>query len=167
MSHGTKQEQKRREKQRVIKKPNQKRRKDNKTLSQKSEKGAEKKNSKGNKRKEPKIKVLAHELLAFTLFYLMLAPWWYTNHSNLSSQTPPMLSLIVLCLSSYYRFILLPYYELVPPRASIVYVETISSDVARASPQLVPPLVSHICHHSGPDLFLCGHKSIVACTSQL
>jgi hypothetical protein len=82
MSQGTKQEQKRREKQRVIKKPNQKRRKDNKTLSQKSEKGAEKKNSKGNKRKEPKIKVLAHELLAFTLFYLMLAPWWYTNHSN-------------------------------------------------------------------------------------
>jgi hypothetical protein len=32
-----------RRKQRAIKKPNQKRRKDNKTLSQKSEKGAEKK----------------------------------------------------------------------------------------------------------------------------
>jgi hypothetical protein len=36
---GTKQERKRRGKQRAIKKPNQKRRKDNKTLSQKSEKG--------------------------------------------------------------------------------------------------------------------------------
>jgi hypothetical protein len=35
---GTKQERKRRGKQRAIKKPNQKRRKDNKTLSQKSEK---------------------------------------------------------------------------------------------------------------------------------
>jgi hypothetical protein len=59
----------------VIKKPNQKRRKDNKMLSQKSEKGAGKKNlTKANKRKEPKIKVLAHELLASTLSYLMLAP---------------------------------------------------------------------------------------------
>jgi hypothetical protein len=78
-----------------------------------------------------------------------------------------MSSLIVLCLSSYYRFVLLPYYELVPPRASVAYVQTISSDVARASLQLVPPLVSHICHRSEPDLFLCGHKSIVACASQL
>jgi hypothetical protein len=40
---GTKQEQKRRGKQRAIKKPNQKRIKDNKTLSQKIEKGAGKK----------------------------------------------------------------------------------------------------------------------------
>jgi hypothetical protein len=65
-----------RRKQRAIKKPNQKRRKDNKTLSQKSEKGARKKNlTKDNKRMEPKIKVLAHELLAFALSYLMLAPW--------------------------------------------------------------------------------------------
>jgi hypothetical protein len=52
-----------------------KRRKDNKTLSQKNEKGTRKKNlTKDNKRKEPKIKVLAHELLASTLSYLMLAP---------------------------------------------------------------------------------------------
>jgi hypothetical protein len=46
MSHkktGTKQERKIRGKQRVIKKPNKKRRKDNKMLSQKSEKGAGKK----------------------------------------------------------------------------------------------------------------------------
>jgi hypothetical protein len=58
------------------KKPNQKRRKDNKTLSQKSEEGVG--NfflTKGNKRMEPKIKVLAHELLASTLSYLMLTPW--------------------------------------------------------------------------------------------
>jgi hypothetical protein len=53
---------KRREKQRAIKNPNKKRRKDNKILSQKSEKGTEKKYlTKGNKRTEPKIKVLAHE----------------------------------------------------------------------------------------------------------
>jgi hypothetical protein len=78
-----------------------------------------------------------------------------------------MSSLIVLCLSSYYRFVLLPHYELVPPRASVAYVQTISSNVARASSKLMPPLVSHICHRSGPDLFLCGHKSIVACASQL
>jgi hypothetical protein len=51
-----------------------KKRKDNKTLSQKSEKGVEKKLTKRNKRKELKNKVLIHELLAFTLSYLMLAP---------------------------------------------------------------------------------------------
>jgi hypothetical protein len=51
--------------------------------------------------------------------------------------------------------------------ASAAYVQTILSDVARASPQLVLPLVSHVCHRSGPDLFLCDHKSIVACASQL
>jgi hypothetical protein len=74
-----------------------------------------------------------------------------------------MSSLVVLCLSSYYRFVLLPHYELVPPRVSVLYVQTILSNVAWASPQLVSLLVSHICHHSGPDLFLCGHKSIIAC----
>jgi hypothetical protein len=78
-----------------------------------------------------------------------------------------MSSLVVICLSSYYRFVLLPHYELVSPRASIAYVQTISSDVARASPQLVPPLISHVCHRSGPNLLLCGHKFIVACASQL
>jgi hypothetical protein len=72
---GIKQERKRRGKQRAIKKSNQKRRKDNKTLSQESEKRVGKNLTKGNKRKEPKIKVLAHELLPFTLSYLMLAPW--------------------------------------------------------------------------------------------
>jgi hypothetical protein len=60
---------------RVIKKPNQKSRKDNKTLSQKSEKWAGKNLTKGNKRKESKINVLTHKLLASTLFFLMLAPW--------------------------------------------------------------------------------------------
>jgi hypothetical protein len=59
----------------VIKKLNQKSRKDNKTLSQKSEKGAGKNLTKGNKRNESKINVLTHELLASTLFFLMLAPW--------------------------------------------------------------------------------------------
>jgi hypothetical protein len=61
------------------KKPNQKRGKDNKTLSHKKSKKRQikrKKNSdkKAIKEKEPKIKILAHELLASTLFYLMLAP---------------------------------------------------------------------------------------------
>jgi hypothetical protein len=60
----------------VIKNQIKKRRKDNKMLSQKSEKGVGEKNlTEDNKRKEPKIKVLAHELLASTLSYLMLAPW--------------------------------------------------------------------------------------------
>jgi hypothetical protein len=58
----------------VIKKSNQKRRNDNKTQSQKAKKGREKNLTKGNKRKEPKIKFLAHELLASTLSYLMPAP---------------------------------------------------------------------------------------------
>jgi hypothetical protein len=49
-------------------------RKCNKTLSPKSEKGGGLK-KKAIKEKEPNIKVLAHELLAFTLSYLMLAPW--------------------------------------------------------------------------------------------
>jgi hypothetical protein len=42
------------------KKPTRKRRKDNKTLSQKSEKGWEKLDKKEIKRKKPKIKILAH-----------------------------------------------------------------------------------------------------------
>jgi hypothetical protein len=78
-----------------------------------------------------------------------------------------MLSLVVLYLSSYYRFVLLLHYELLPPRAFVAYAGIISSDIARASPQLVPSLVSYVCHYSGPDLFLCGYKSIVACASQL
>jgi hypothetical protein len=76
-----------------------------------------------------------------------------------------MSSLVIIYLSSYYQFVLLPRYELVHLWDSIGYVQTISSDVARGSPHLVPPLVSHICHRSGPDLFLCGYKSIVACAS--
>jgi hypothetical protein len=34
-----------------------------------------------------------------------------------------MSSLIVLCFSSHYRFVLLPHYELVPPDACIGYVQ--------------------------------------------
>jgi hypothetical protein len=78
-----------------------------------------------------------------------------------------MSSLVVLCLSSHYRIVLLPHYELVHPPASVGYVQTISNDVARASPRLVPPPVSRVCHRFRPDLFLCCHKSIVAYTSQL
>jgi AAA15 family ATPase/GTPase len=71
---GIKQERKRRGKTKGDKKPNQKKRKDNKTLSQKSEKEQEFFLTKSNKRKKPKIKILAHELLASTRSYLMLAP---------------------------------------------------------------------------------------------
>jgi hypothetical protein len=78
-----------------------------------------------------------------------------------------MLSLVVICLSFYYRFVLLPHYELVHPRASVVYFQIISSNVIRVSTQLLSPLVSHVCHRFRPDLFLCDHKSIVACASQL
>jgi hypothetical protein len=42
-------------------------------LGQKMKRG-EKKHDKSNKKKEMKIKILSHELLAFTLSYLMLAP---------------------------------------------------------------------------------------------
>jgi hypothetical protein len=44
-----------------------------------------------------------------------------------------MLILVIVCLSSYYRFVLLPHYELMPPRTSVAYVQIISSDIARAS----------------------------------
>jgi hypothetical protein len=71
-----------------------------------------------------------------------------------------MSSLVVLCLSSHYRIVLLPHYELVPLPVSVGYVQTILNDVARASPRLVPPPVSRVCHRSGPDLFLCCHKSM-------
>jgi hypothetical protein len=55
------------------KKLNKKGEKNNKTLSQKIKMGV-KNLIKDNKKKKPKINVLTHELLAFTLSYLMLAP---------------------------------------------------------------------------------------------
>jgi hypothetical protein len=64
----------------VIKNQTEKGRKDNKTLSKIKWRGTNKKKKKNSdkkviKEKEPKIKILTHELLAFTLSYLMLAPW--------------------------------------------------------------------------------------------
>jgi hypothetical protein len=58
-------------------------------------------NEKVIKKKELKIMILTHKLVAFILSYLILAPG-YTNPSNLSSQTPPISSLIIFCLSSHY-----------------------------------------------------------------
>jgi hypothetical protein len=52
-----------------------KKRKDNKMLSKKTKNGGKKLDKKIIKEKEPNIKFQAHELLAFTLSYLMLAPW--------------------------------------------------------------------------------------------
>jgi hypothetical protein len=54
-----------------------------------------------------------------------------------------------------------------PPWAFMRYVQIISNDIAQAYPRQVPPLISHVCHRSGHDFFLCDHKSIVACTFQL
>jgi hypothetical protein len=77
-----------------------------------------------------------------------------------------MLNLVFLYLSSHYQSDLLPRYELVSPKASTRYVQTVSNDVTQSS-QLVSPLISRVCHCSKHKLFLCIHKSIVACTSQL
>jgi hypothetical protein len=53
-----------------------KRKKDNKTLSKKKAKrGGKKTLTEDNKKKEPKIKIPAHELLVFTLSYLIITPW--------------------------------------------------------------------------------------------
>jgi hypothetical protein len=40
------------------------------------------------KREKPNIKTLAYELLVFTLSYLILTTWWYSDFSNLSSHIP-------------------------------------------------------------------------------
>jgi hypothetical protein len=143
-------------------------RKGNKTLRQKKWKEVNKNDffdKKAIKENEPKINVLTHELLASTLSYLILVLWRYFNPSNISSHTPPILSLVFLYLPSHYRFILLPYYGSVLPRASVGYVQTTSNDVTQASPRLVPPLISDVCYRSGHDLFLCCHKSIVTYAS--
>jgi hypothetical protein len=51
-------------------------RKCNKTLRKKMKKGRKTNfDKKTINEKEPKIKILTHELLAFILSYLMLAPW--------------------------------------------------------------------------------------------
>jgi hypothetical protein len=102
-------------------------RKDNKTLSQKSEGVGKYFDKKAIiKEKEPKIKVLEHELLAFTLL------------SNVSSlvihQSFKSLHGLLLChvwsssASSHYRFVLLPHYG--ASQASIGYVQTISNNIA-------------------------------------
>jgi hypothetical protein len=44
-------------------------------MSKKAKKGWEKLDKKAIKEKERKIKIQAHELLGFTLSYLMLVPW--------------------------------------------------------------------------------------------
>jgi hypothetical protein len=66
--------------------------------------GGEKNLTKGNKRKESKINVLAHELLASTLSYLMLAPWWYTNPSNTPLRIAVSAGLRWICTNHLKRF---------------------------------------------------------------
>jgi hypothetical protein len=51
-----------------------------------------------------------------------------------------MSSLVVLCLSPYNRFVLLPHNEPVPLWASVGYVQTISNDVVQVSPGATPSL---------------------------
>jgi hypothetical protein len=60
---------------------------------------------KNNKRKEPKIKILSHKLLAFTLSYLMLAPWLhqffkslFTDSSHVKFGRSLSLFLLPVCL---------------------------------------------------------------------
>jgi hypothetical protein len=89
-------------KRRTIKNQIEKRRKDNKTLSEKGWINGKNFNKKTIKEKKPKVKVLAHELLASTLSCLMLAPRWYSNPSNPSSRTPHMSSMVFLCISFHY-----------------------------------------------------------------
>jgi hypothetical protein len=128
-------EQKNRENEGRQKTKSKKRRKCNKMLRKKW-KGVEKKfDKKAIKEKESKIKILSHKLLASTLSYLMLAPWWYTNHSNLSLRSPSMLSLVVICLFSHYRSILLPHYELVP-----------SLDMSKSSQMMLHEFLLDWCH---------------------
>jgi hypothetical protein len=50
-------------------------RKDNKKLRKKAKMAGKKTLTEDIKKKEPKIKVSTHELLASTLFYLTLTPW--------------------------------------------------------------------------------------------
>jgi hypothetical protein len=57
------------------KKPNKKKGEKTNTKSKKVKKVQGKNLTKGSKRKEPNIKVLTHELLAFTLSYLILPLW--------------------------------------------------------------------------------------------
>jgi hypothetical protein len=63
----------------VIKNQIKKKRKGNKMVSQKVKRGGKKLDKKAIKpsqaKRGGKIKVLAHELLASTLSYLILAPW--------------------------------------------------------------------------------------------
>jgi hypothetical protein len=105
-------------------------------------------------------------LLASTISYLMLA---LCDTQILQISLHELLPCHVWSSSASFLIIGLSYYPITnwclrrPP----LDVQTISSDVARASPQLMSPLVSRVCHRSGFDLFLCGHKSIVACASQL
>jgi hypothetical protein len=107
--------------------------------------------TKGNKRKEPKIKVLAYELLDSTLLFnassLVIHQSFkslFTDFSHVKFDRPLPLFLLPVRLITLLR--------IGHPRTSVAYIQTISSDVERASPQLVPPLVSHVCHHSGPDI---------------
>jgi hypothetical protein len=83
----------------------------------------------------------------------------FTDYSHVKSDLP--VSLAITGADLLHR------YKLVPLGPSVGYVQTISNNVVQASPRLVPNLISHVFHHSGHDVFLCGHKSIVACTSQL
>jgi hypothetical protein len=98
---------------------------------------------KDNKREETEDQGSGIWITSFhSLSYLMLAPQWYFNSSNLSSQTLLMSSLVFLCLFSHYRPVLLPHYEPLPLWASVEYDQTISNDVAQDSPQLMSPLIS-------------------------
>jgi hypothetical protein len=93
------------------------------------------------KEEEPKIKVLVHELLVSTLSYLKLTANFLLIHQSFkslvtdSSRISLPLFPLPVCLIT-----------LLLIGASVEYVQSISNDVVQASPRLVPPLISRVCH---------------------
>jgi hypothetical protein len=52
-----------------------------------------------------------------------------------------MSCLVVLCLSSHYRIVLLPHYELVPPPTSVGYVQTVLAVVLTVMSGMDPHMI--------------------------
>jgi hypothetical protein len=89
----------------------------------------------------------------------------FTNNSHVKFGI-----LVFIFFSTHYWFNLLPRYEPVPAgggRAPLNMSKPSEAMLHKLLLDWCHPLISHVCHRSGHDLFLCGHKSIVRCASQL
>jgi hypothetical protein len=123
--------------------------------------------TKSNRREEPKIKVLTHELLAFTLSYLMASSLMihqlfkslFTDSSHVKFGHHLSIFLLPIRLIISLRIGASVGLRCICPNHLKRYCRSFSSTGVT--------LVSHVCHHFRPDLFLCYHKSIVACAYQL